>query len=183
MRLLILVATLLLVAALFPQQTYAKTPTAATSAALVSSLEKEATEQDIRVVALQNTLEKYDSPLVPYAQTYVSEADKNGVDWRLLPSIAGLESTFGKRYIEGTYNVYGWGSGRIYFESWEDGIATINATLRKNYMDKWGAQDVWEIGPIYAESPTWAVRVNYFMGKIDEEYLAIVTSESLKPNL
>lgn len=182
MRLLILVIALLLATTIFPKNTFAQNH-AASSAALVPNLEKQVTEQDMRIVALENTLKKYDSPLAPYAKTYISEADKNGVDWRLLPSIAGLESTFGKRYIEGTYNVYGWGSGRIYFDSWEDGIATINAALKSNYMDKWKATNVWEIGPIYAESPTWAVRVNFFMEKIDEEYLSLMSEKSLKPNL
>lgn len=181
MRVLILVVALLLATALFPTKIFAATH-AASSAALVSDLEIQEEKQDIRILALENTLKKYNSPLAPYASVYISEADKNGVDWKLLPSIAGLESTFGKHYIEGTYNVYGWGSGRIYFESWEDGIATINVSLKTRYIDR-GATDVWKIGPIYAESPTWAVRVNYFMGKIDEEYLALVTQESLKPNL
>ncbi len=181
MRLLILVVALLLATALFPTKIFANTY-AASSAVLVSEFENQTSEQDTRIVALENTLKKYDSPLAPYASVYVSEADKNGVDWRLLPSIAGLESTFGKHYIEGTYNVYGWGSGRIYFDSWEDGIATINASLKSRYIDR-GATDVWKIGPIYAESPTWAQRVNFFMGKIDQEYLALVTQESLKPNL
>lgn len=182
MRQFALVVALLLATALFPTKIFAETH-AASSAALVSELDNQAPEQDIRIVALENTLKKYESPLTPYASVYVTEADKNGVDWKLLPSIAGLESTFGKHYIEGTYNVYGWGSGHIYFDSWEDGIATINAALRKNYIDKWGATNVWEIGPIYAESPTWAVRVNSFMEKIDREYVALVTAESLKPNL
>lgn len=181
MRQIALVVALLLAITIFPTKTFASTP-AASSAGLVSSLQKQAEKQDMRVVALENTLNKYNSPLAPYAHVYVSEADKNGVDWRLLPSIAGLESTFGKRYIEGTYNVYGWGSGEIYFDSWEDGIATINASLKTRYIDR-GATDVWKIGPIYAESPTWAVRVNFFMEKIDEELLSLTLSESLKPNL
>ncbi|MBP7832252.1 MAG: glucosaminidase domain-containing protein [Candidatus Levybacteria bacterium] len=182
MRQLILLVALLLVTSLFPTNIYAAT-NAASSAALtpIQLAPKEAI--DSRVKALENVLEKYNSPLKPYAKAYVEAADKHGVDWRLLPSIAGLESSFGKHYIPGTYNVYGWGSGRIYFDSWEDGIDHINSKLKANYMDKWGAKDVWEIGPIYAESPTWAVRVNSFMSQIDKEYLAISTKQALTPNL
>jgi hypothetical protein len=181
MKTLALAFALILATAIFPKNTYASTP-AASSAALTSEIKpKEA--GDLRVQALENTLNKYNSILKPYAKDYVVSADKYGVDWKLLPSIAGLESTFGRAYIPGTYNVYGWGSGRIYFDSWEDGIDEINSKLRSNYMDKWGAEDVWEIGPIYAESPTWSVRVNSFMNEINNEYLAISTNESLRPNL
>jgi len=40
--------------------------------------------------------------------------------------------------------------------------------LRTNYINKWGARDVYEIGRFYASSLTWAQRVEYFMNKIDE---------------
>ncbi len=133
---------------------------------------------DMRVKALQNVFAKYNSELTDSAWAYVKYADQYGVDWRLLPSIAGLESTFAKRYIRGTYNPYGWGSGRIYFESWEDGIRTINKALSEKYMAR-GATDVWSIGPIYAESPTWSVRVNSFMEEIEEEYKRLSLFSSL----
>lgn len=180
MKTLILVIALLITIAIFPKNTFAAT-SAASSAALTPEIKPKGV--DLRVQALGNVLNRYKSILGPYAGSYVASADKYNVDWKLLPSIAGLESTFGRAYIEGTYNVYGWGSGRIYFKSWEDGIDEINSKLRSNYMDKWGAQNVWEIGPIYAESPTWAVRVNSFMTEIDNEYFALSTKESLKLNL
>ncbi len=182
MKIIILHITLLLVVSFTPTNIEAST-NAASSAALTPLKIGAKETSDYRVEALTNILNKYNSPLTPYAKSYIKAADKHGVDWRLLPSIAGLESSFGKRYIEGTYNAYGWGSGRIYFDSWEDGINQINSKLKTNYMDKWGAKDVWEIGPIYAESPTWAVRVNSFMNQINTEYLALSAKAYLTPNL
>jgi hypothetical protein len=132
---------------------------------------------DTRVKALKNVFKRYNSPLVDQAIHYVKYADEFDMDWKLLPAIAGLESTFAQRYIQGTYNPYGWGSGRIYFESWEDGIRTINKALRERYVNR-GATDVWKIGPIYAESPTWSVRVNRFMQEINHEYLRLTTITS-----
>lgn len=130
---------------------------------------------DMRGVAIEHIFKKYNSPLVGLGNTYVKYADKYGVDWKLLPSISGLESSFGIHLMPESYNGYGWGGGYIYFESWEDGIDTINKTLRANYMDKWGAKDVWSIGPIYAESKTWSVRVNHFMEEIEAEYEKILS--------
>lgn len=131
---------------------------------------------DNRVKALKNIFNKYSSPLAEYSGIFVAEADKYGVDWRLLPAISGLESSFGLYLMPESYNGYGWGGGYIYFEDWEDGIATINKTLRENYMDKWNARDVWSIGPIYAESKTWSVRVNSFMNEIEQEYSRLSAS-------
>lgn len=181
MRLLILLVTILLITSIVPHQIFAQATTSATSAVLAGELSPKT--QDIRVMALENTFKKYNSPLIPLAAAYVNAADKYGVDWKLLPAISGLESSFGIHLMPNSYNAYGWGGGYIYFKSWEEGIDTINKALRVNYMDKWGASDVWEIGPIYAESPTWAVRVNSFMNQIQAEYVAVESQNSLKPNL
>ncbi len=56
----------------------------------------------------------------------------------------------------------------ILFSSWNEGIETISKGLRENYIDKWGAKDVYQIGKLYAASPTWAERVDRCMQKIDE---------------
>ncbi len=124
---------------------------------------------DMRVKALENVFSKYNSPLAPVASSYVGLADKNGVDWRLLPAISGLESSFGQRLMPNSYNAYGWGGGHIYFDSWEHGIDKITKSLKDRYYAR-GADTVYEIGPIYAESPTWAARVTKFVDEIEAEY-------------
>ena len=70
----------------------------------------------------------------------------------------------------------------IRFESWTEGIETVSEGLRTNYLNKWGAKDVYQIGRYYAASPTWAQRVTYFIGKIDDfknKQLALSLSISL----
>lgn len=129
---------------------------------------------DTRVRALKNVLNKYNSPLTEKALAFVAYADEFNVDWKLLPAVSGLESSFGIHLMPESYNAYGWGGGHIYFDSWEDGIRTINRALRENYINR-GATDVWSIGPIYAESKTWSVRVNRFMQEIDQEYQKLST--------
>ena len=182
MRQLALATALLLVVALFPTHIYAD-QIRSSSAELTSTQTPIKTVEDIRVTALQNIFTKYNSPLFPYAKAYVVLADKYGVDWKLLPSIAGLESSFGKALLSGTHNAYGWGGGTIYFKSWEDGIEIINKAIKENYYNKWNAVDVWTIGPIYAESPTWSVRVNKFIQEINAQYITLDSQSTLKPNL
>ncbi len=182
MRQFALAVVLLLATAVFPTKIHAE-QSSAPSAKLTPTVKTVTEATDTRVVALENVFTKYNSPLKPYTKDYVKTADKYGVDWKLLPAISGLESTFGNALISGTYNAYGWGSGTIYFKSWEDGIETINKSLKEDYMGKWKATDVWSIGPLYAESPTWSIRVNKLMNEINSEYLALSAQKSLVPDL
>lgn len=147
---------------------YAETKLAQASATLsVEDLQV----KDNRAQILKAFLTRYNSPFANEANTFVQQADKNRLDWRLLVAISGVESTFGQAYPQGTYNAWGWG---IYgtnmhgFTSWEDAITTISSELRARYMDKWGAKNVYQIGSFYAASPTWASRVDSFMAKMSQ---------------
>ena len=139
-------------------------------------------KNDYRVNVLRSYLKQYNSPLVDNAEDFVKYADMYDLDWRFVAAISGLESTFGKEIPYNSYN--GWGYG-IYgtntrsFESWEDGIQTVSKDLREKYMNEWGATDVYAIGKIYAASPTWAQRVEYFMNRIQD--YSINHSESALP--
>ena len=175
MNKLIIIVLIVLAALLVPQNVEAYQESQTSSAKLSLNVEN-SSSTDIRVRALRNVFEKYNSPLADEASSYVALADKNGVDWKLLPSIAGLESSFGKRLMPNSHNAYGWGGGYIYFDSWEHGIDTITKALSQKYYAR-GADTVWSIGPIYAESPTWAVRVNGFMQKIESEYVSLLRNE------
>jgi len=175
-RIITIVVILVIASILFTTKANAYQEAQTSSAKLALSMEKNVSSNDKRVIALRNVLEKYNSPLAGEAERYVRLADKNGVDWKLLPSIAGLESSYGKRLMPNSYNAYGWGGGHIYFDSWEQGIDVITTALSKKYYAR-GATTVWTIGPIYAESPTWAVRVNSFMQKLENEYVSLLRDE------
>lgn len=128
-----------------------------------------------KIVQLERFLAKYNSPLTPYSETFVNVADLYGLDWRLLPAIAGTESTFGKVHAEGTYNPFGWGNGYIRFASWEEGIERVGRGLFENYYLN-GARplDIDGIGRIYAESPYWPRSVRFWMNKIETVQLSAV---------
>jgi len=159
---------------MFPQKAQAAQIHAEASAQLVSAIPTNKAALDMRVKALKNYFAKKNSPLVDEAANYIKYADMYGIDWKLLPAISGLESSFGIHLLAGSHNAYGWGGGKIYFETWEDGIRVITRALKERYGVGIEANP-WAIGPIYAESPTWAVRVNRFMGEIDQEHENITT--------
>lgn len=150
-----------------PKPTFAEYKLAGNSA----SLENYSYENtvDVRVNVLEEYLKLYDSPLAPYSQTFVREADKYKLDWRLVASISGVESTFGHFLPQNSYNAWGWGiygSNIIYFSSFDQGIRVISKSLREDYINSWGAENVYDIGSFYAASPTWASRVDLFMNQI-----------------
>ena len=177
MKKLFVLTAVLLALALSPSKIHAYTNTSYASAHL-DTYTVERTNVDLRVQALKNIFAKHNSPLVDSAEFYVQTADKYGIDWKLLPAIAGLESTFGKAMIDETHNAYGWGGGKIYFDTWEEGIDTILSSLNERYIKR-GAVTVPQIGAIYAESPTWAVRVEKFMDEIGDEYHSVLLASPL----
>lgn len=126
---------------------------------------------DNRAEILRDYLVKKNSPLADSAETFIKEADKHNLDWRLIVSISGLESGFGKHIPVNSYNGWGWGiygDKSLGFASWDEAIATISEGIRTKYMDKWGLTDIYSIGRTYAASPTWATRVSYFMNDLEK---------------
>jgi len=154
---------------LFPQKTNASRNASGSSASLQINLLTKG--EDNRAKILKDFLDKYNSPLSPYSNIFIKNADNYSLDWRLVASISGVESTFGKHIPYNSYNGWGWGiygDNVIYFSSWEEGIETVSKGLRINYINKWKATNVYEIGRIYAASPRWASNVDFFMQKISE---------------
>lgn len=124
---------------------------------------------DPRAQILKDYLHKYNSPLAYHAQDFIEAADTYGVDWKLVPSIAGVESTFG-RFIPGGYNAWGWGvygDQALGFQSWKDGIYTLNKGLKEKYINR-GLTNPYLMNRIYASSPTWGTKVSFFMGDLDQ---------------
>lgn len=130
--------------------------------------EVEAKKLDNKANILAKYLAKFDSPLQYHAQDFIDASEIYQLDWRLLPAIAGVESTFGKQ-IPGGYNGWGWGvygTQAIYFNSWREGIFTIAKGLRENYLNK-GLTDPYSINRVYAASPFWGGKVSYFMRDLE----------------
>lgn len=141
------------------------------TSAVLASVSTANDVRDTRVTILEAYLKAHNSPLAPNAKTFVNAADKYNLDWRFVAAISGIESTFGQQIPYESYNAWGWGiygDNMIRFASFDEGIETISKGLREQYINEWGAQDTYEIGRIYAASPTWASRVEYFMQSMKE---------------
>lgn len=124
-------------------------------------------EKKLQIV-IESVLKRYNSPLSGESEAFVKTCIKYQIDCFLLPSIAGLESTFGKFIWPNSYNPFGWARGYMMFDSWSAGFDTVAKGLKNGYIKK-GALTVEDIGPIYSESPTWAIRVNFFINQFEKE--------------
>lgn len=127
---------------------------------------------DPRVVKLEAYLDSHNSPLVGEASHFVGEADRLGLDWKLVAAISGVESTFGKHVPRNSYNGWGWAiftgqSDGRHFASWTEGITVVSEGLKYRYIDR-GATSIEQIGRIYAASPAWSSKVRFFLQKIED---------------
>lgn len=68
-----------------------------------------------------------DSPIAHLAEDFVIAADEYKLDWRLLPSIAFIESTAGKSHRNN--NIFGWNNANTRFRSIRDGIYFVGSRL------------------------------------------------------
>lgn len=136
----------------------------------------EARPIDKRAQVLKNYLAKYDSPLENSAQDFIDAADQYGLDWKLVVSISGVESTFGKNIPGGhdpsnsSYNGWGWGvygDNSLGFKSWREAIFTISKGLKEDYVDK-GYTEPLSMNRKYAASKTWGRNVTFFMNDLDK---------------
>lgn len=136
----------------------------------------EAKPIDKRALILKDYLAKYNSPLEDSAQDFIDAADQYGLDWKLVVSIAGTESTFGKAIPGGhdplytSYNGWGWGvygDNVLKFKSWREAIFTISKSLKEDYVDK-GYTEPFSMNRKYAASKTWGTHVTYFMNDLDK---------------
>jgi hypothetical protein len=131
------------------------------------SFEKIEFKEIDRAENLRKFFKKYNSPLADNAETFVRVADQYGIDYRILPAITGVESTFAKFYIVETHNPFGWGSGHIAFNSFDEAIEGVAKGLNEIYLSR-GRDTVEKIAPVYNPPyPTnWSRNVNYFMDQM-----------------
>src|ERR1700730_13532172 len=125
-------------------------------------------KNDPRLSRLREFFAARAHPLRNLEADFVAAADRNGLDWRLLPSISIIESGGGRDYRNN--NIFGWNSGNDSFPSIRAAIHTIAAKLAtsKLYRNK----DLDQILKTYNSRPEYAVRVKAIMLTIGAQDLA-----------
>lgn len=135
-------------------------------------IEEQVDIADSRIANLKRFLRRYNSPLYEHAEYIVQTADKNNMDYRLLPAIAMQESGLCAKIPANSHNCWGWG---IYgntitkFADYEEAIDTVSRGLKKNYIDH-GLVTATQIMSKYnpgSPGGSWANSVNGFIQALE----------------
>ncbi len=113
---------------------------------------------DQRAEKIDAYFAKRDMPLEGYGAKMVEEADKNNIDWRLIPAIAIKESTGGK--FACGHNPFGWASCKIDFKSWDEAIEVLAHNLGGNNPNT----------ARYYEGTTTREKLHYYNGSVVPSY-------------
>ena len=85
---------------------------------------------DPRAAGLRAFFEARQCPVAASTNVFLTEADEHRLDWRLLPSLAFVESTCGKF---GHYNnLFGWANGVTRFLSRREAIHEVARAMAEN---------------------------------------------------
>ncbi|MDH5442117.1 MAG: hypothetical protein OEX08_00725 [Candidatus Nomurabacteria bacterium] len=117
---------------------------------------------DTRAQQVEAYFAQWDLPAGEYAESFIVYADKYDLDWRLVASLAMLESTGFKNACGN--NGFGWGSCGISFPSHDEAIRTVtlnlaghNPNTARYYADK----NIHEILEAYNPPETVGITPNY----------------------
>jgi hypothetical protein len=151
--------------------------------ALNQVVDQKAKDQKAKADAIDTYFKAHDMPLLGTGMKMVQEAEKNDLDWRLLPAVAVRESTGGKfdcQKVEN--NPFGWGSCKIGFDSLDKAIETVarnlggnNPSTAKHYDDKTTKQILQAYNPP-SVVPRYAEQVMSIMNAIGDENLIAETN-------
>ncbi|MCS7025879.1 MAG: helix-turn-helix domain-containing protein [Bryobacteraceae bacterium] len=86
-----------------------------------------AKKDDPRLRSLRKFFGDRNCPIGEHSADFLAAADRHGLDWRLLPSIAFLESSGGKHLKN--RNPLGWASGKVRFQSLQASIYHVAERL------------------------------------------------------
>jgi hypothetical protein len=119
--------------------------------------------KDPRWILIKQFFLERDAPAHRFAEDFLIASDRNGLDWRLLPSIALIESTGGKaaRYN----NIFGWANCTVHFKTVSEGIYRVASRLRHadSYKNRTTVDQIlW----IYNPQPDYVRQVHAVMDRL-----------------
>lgn len=119
-------------------------------------------EADPRLNAIRSFFASNDAPAAELASDFIAAADNYGLDWRLLPSIAFVESGGGKECVNN--NILGWANGRRAFRSLSAGIHYVGYQLTNSPLYR--GKDISGILRTYNPRPEYARLVESVMATL-----------------
>lgn len=136
-----------------------------------AKLEKDRKE---KAGAIDAYFAKYDTPLAGHGMKFVLEAEKNDIDWRLLPAIAMRESTGGLHACKKVPNsVFGYGSCKMSFNSIDESIEIVahnlggnNPNTARHYDNKTTLQILRKYNSVISSYPKQVTKI---MKKISDD--------------
>ena len=132
---------------------------------------------DLRVLALEDYFNAYNSPLAGDSDEFIKAAEKYEVDnWQLLPAIAMAETSGCKTgYSHDQRNCWGWGGSepnRWEFYSYAEAIDTITYRMKKGYgnnnLNPKDIQGTYCGRSCNAWGWRWAMGVDYYIRKLND---------------
>jgi hypothetical protein len=123
---------------------------------------------DPRLSALRKFFVNFHCPLAPVAEIFVAEADSHNLDWRLLPSLAIIESGGGN--VSHGNNIFGWNNGHASFPTLGAAIHQVAKTLANGSAYK--NKTLMALLRTYNPVSGYAEKVEGLMGRIAPVHLA-----------
>jgi hypothetical protein len=123
---------------------------------------------DPRLTSLRKFFLTLNCPLVSAAEMFVAEADSHNLDWRLLPSLAIIESSGGK--ASHGNNIFGWNNGHAAFPTLGAAIHQVAKTLANGSAYK--NKSLMALLRTYNPVQGYAEKVQLMMSRIDPITLA-----------
>lgn len=132
-----------------------------------------------KALFIDTYFKNHDAPLEGHGMKFVLEAEKNEIDWRLLPAIAMRESTGGKFACKKVPNsVFGWGSCKISFSSIDESIEVVSRSLggnNPNTVHHYGDKTIKQILKKYnSVIPNYTNQVIRIMKEINDDGVEII---------
>jgi len=118
--------------------------------------------EDPRILSLRRFFQRNNSPAQSLSDVFVREADNNGLDWRLLPGLALVESGGGKNCHRN--NMFGWANGKHPFKSFADSVREVAWHLANSQYYKNKSVD--GILQVYNRNPRYRQKVKEVMQSI-----------------
>lgn len=103
------------------------------------------------------------APAHIYVDDFLIAADRNGLDWRLLPSLSMVESGGGREARNN--NMFGWDNCKVHFRTVKEGIYRVASMLKNSsvYKSKTSLDEIlWTYNPRKA----YKVKVRALMAQL-----------------